>query len=281
MSCQLPAAGRAEMARVASLRGGPPLGLAPEGTRPIAVGVDVAGGEDGSGSVFSWGMAAWCWSPGDVAGRRLAAVQLDETNAATAREIAAGFGVKEPTLWRWRAAYRREGVTGLVPRRKGPKGPTKLTEDTVAEITRLRQEGLSLRVIGEGVGVSHDSVLRALGSTPKPRTTEASAAHGADLVALARPAERSAEREAARRGMLEEAAPVICQGASLPFVGSLVILPALGATGLLSAARAVYGSGRQVAGTTRSAFYGLRSLVTVQVGAPGTPGQVPRYRCQG
>jgi len=249
------------MARVASLRKGPPLGFAPEGARPIAVGVDIAEGEDGSGSVFLWGMASWCWSPGDVAGRRLAAVQLDETNAATAREIAAGFGVKEPTLWRWRAAYRREGIAGLVPRQKGPKGPTKLTEDTLAEITRLRQEGLSLRVIGERVGVSHDSVLRALGSTPKSVTKDAPADHGGDLVALARPAERTAEREAARRGMLEEAAPVICEGASLPFVGSLVILPALASTGLLAAAQAVYGSGRQVAGVTRSAFYGLRSLV--------------------
>ena len=250
------------MARVASLRKGPPLGFAREGARPIAVGVDIVEGEDGSGSVFLWGMASWCWSPGDVAGRRLAAVQLDETNAATAREIAAGFGVKEPTLWRWRDSYRREGVAGLVPRQKGPKGPTKLTEDTLAEITRLRREGLSLRVIGERVGVSHDSVLRALGSTPKPVTKDAPADHGGGgLVALARPAERSAEREAARRGMLEEAAPVICEGASLPFVGSLVILPALAATGLLAAAQAVYGSGRQVAGVTRSAFYGLRSLV--------------------
>lgn len=249
------------MARVASLRKGPPLGFAPEGTRPIALGVDIAEGEDGSGSVFLWGMASWCWSPGDVAGRRLAAVQLDETDAATAREIAAGFGVKEPTLWRWRDAYRREGVAGLVPRPKGPKGPSKLTEDALAEMARLRAEGLSLRVIGERVGVSHDSVLRALGSTPKPATTDASAGHDGELVALARPAERRAEREAARRGMLAEAAPVVTQGASLPFVGSLVILPALAATGLVEAAHAVYGSGRRVAGVTRSSFYGLRALV--------------------
>jgi len=102
-----------------------------------------------------------------------------------------------------------------------------------------------LRAIGERVGVSHDSVRRALGSMPKAVTKDAS--EGGDLVALARPAERSAEREAARRGMLEEAAPVICQGASLPFVGSLVILPALAATGLLAATQAVYLSFRSSA----------------------------------
>jgi hypothetical protein len=61
--------------------------------------------------------------------------------------------------------------------------------------------------------------------------------------------------------MLGEAAPVICEGGSLPFVGSLVILPALVATGLLEAAASVYGLGRAVAGVKRAAFYGLRSLV--------------------
>ena len=126
-----------------------------------------------------------------------------------------------------------------MPHRKGPKGPTNLTEDTLAEIARLREEGLTLRVIGERVRVSHDSVRRALRSIPRPPSEPVSGRDDHDLVPLARPAERSAEREAARRGMLEEAAPVICQGASLPYVGSLVILPALGSTGRSAAAEAV------------------------------------------
>lgn len=46
---------------------------------------------------------------------------------------------------------------------------------------------------------------------------------------------------------------MICEGASLPLAGALVILPALAATGLMDTAAAVYS-------TARAAFYGLRSL---------------------
>lgn len=49
-------------------------------------------------------MASWCWSGDDLAARRLAAVQIVKTDAATARETAAGFEIDEPTLWRWRKA---------------------------------------------------------------------------------------------------------------------------------------------------------------------------------
>jgi len=244
------------MPKVATLRKGPPLGFAPPGARRIAVGVEVLDGEDGSGALFLWGMASWCWSGDDVAGRRLAAVQLVDTGAATAREVAAGFGVHEPTLWRWRDSYRRDGVAGLLPKPMGPKGPSKLTEEKVAEIMALRSEHLSLREIAKRVGVSHDSVLRALGPVTEQRSTP-----GSELVPLAPPAERTAEREAARRGVLAEAPPVITEGASLPLAGALVVLPALFATGLVELASSVYGTGRQVAGRARSSFYGLRSLV--------------------
>jgi len=248
------------MPNVGRLRKGPPLGFAPEGARSIAPGVDVLEPGDGSGAVFLWGLASWCWSAGDIAARRLAAVQLTETRAATARDVAAGFGVEEPTLWRWGDAYRRLGVAGLVPQKMGPKRPSKLTPAMVDEIARLRASGLSLRAIGARVGVSHDSVLRALGPA-KPATPGTGAEDASDLVPLALPVDRSTDREAARRGVLDEAAPVICEGSSLPLVGALVILPALAATGLVEAAGSVYGLGRRVAGLRRAAFYGLRSLV--------------------
>ena len=80
----------------------------------------------------------------------------------------------------------------------------------------------------------------------------------AGLEPLARPADRSADRQAARAGAITEAAPVICEGASLPLAGALIIVPALAATGLLDAAARIYATGR-------AAFYGLRSLVMAVV----------------
>lgn len=72
-------------------------------------------------------------------------------------------------------------------------------------------------------------------------------ATGGGLVPLARPEPRATEREAARGGALAGAEPVICEGASLPLAGALVVLPALAVTGLLEVAGDVYGR-------TRAAF---------------------------
>ena len=85
------------MPRVPTLRKGRPLGFAPDGSRSIAAGVEMVESSDGSGAVFLWGMAAWTWSANDVAGRRLAAVQLVATNSArpfhsrTRKAAACGF----------------------------------------------------------------------------------------------------------------------------------------------------------------------------------------------
>jgi hypothetical protein len=66
------------------------------------------------------------------------------------------------------------------------------------------------------------------------------------------------------------APPVITEGASLPFAGALLVLPALAATGLLEAFSEVYGA-------ARAAFYSLRALVltlvfTALIGEPRAEG---------
>ena len=244
------------MAAVATLRKGSPLPMAPGGAEEVAPGVWLCEGGEG-GSVFVWGMAVSVWDTTDVVGRRLAAVQLVETRSAGHAEVAAGFGVSGVTLWRWRQRWEAAGVAGLAPQAKGPKRASKLTVAKVAEIRARRAEGLSLRAIATAVGVSHDTVRRAVG----PRSGGTGSSEGAEtggeagaLVPLARPEPRTGEREAARCGALAGAAPVICEGASLPLAGALVILPALAATGLLDVAGDVYGR-------ARAAFYGLGSLL--------------------
>ena len=228
-----------------------PLPAAPAGSMPVSTGVDVCESDEG-GVVFLWGMAAWCWAAGDVAARRLAAVQLVETGAAPPGEVAAALGTDDVTLWRWRRDYAAGGVAALAPERPGPRGPSRLTDDKVAEIRRLRAEGLSRAAIVERVGVGAGSVSRALAGAQE--ATPPSPPPSSSLEPLARPPRRDEERQAARRGELAEAEPRITRGASLPLAGALVVLPALAATGLLACATEVYGH-------ARAAFYGLRSLV--------------------
>ncbi|MGH7360641.1 MAG: putative transposase, partial [Candidatus Methylomirabilales bacterium] len=81
---------------------------------------------------------------------------------------------------------------------------------------------------------------------------------GEGLVPLARPEPREEERQAARRGELFGAVPVVTEGASLPLAGAWLILPALAATGLVEVAGGVYGK-------VRASFYGLRSLILAVV----------------
>jgi transposase len=232
---------------------------------------------DEGGAVFVWGMAVSCWDAGDIVGRRLAAVQLVTTGAATQVEVAGGFGAGEATVQRWVAAWRRDGIGGLVPERKGPRGPSKLTEERVAGIQALRAGGVSMDTIAEATGLSRNSVSRALAGAGVGTTAVAElplsggdAEAAEPLAPLARPAPREEERQAARRGELAEAPPVICEGASLPLAGALLVLPALAATGLLACTEEVYGK-------AKAAFYGLRSLVlavvfAVLVGEPRAEG---------
>jgi len=244
----------------------PPLPLAPAGSLRVADGVAFGEDVDGNGAVWLWGMASWSWVAGDTAARRLAAVQLVNTRAARQRQVANAFGVNENSLVRWRTSYASAGVEGLVARQKGPNGPSKLTGAKRSEITSLRTTGMSMRSIAAIAGVSLNSVGRALRDqqtttdqvVPVTRAEEARVEEASTLEPLARPVDRTKERQAARAGLISEAPPIICQGSSLPLAGALVILPALAATGLLEAATSLYATGR-------AAFYGLRSLILAVV----------------
>jgi len=235
------------------VRHGRPLPLEPVGAVEISPAASLLETDDGGG-VFIWGMASWCWEPGDIVGRRLAAVQLVETKAATPTEVAAAFDVDFDTVRRWRRDWAADGVAGLMPKKRGAKGPSKLTEEKRDEIRGLRASGMGLRAIGRQVDLDPSTVRRALVDSPASVAPEPAG----PLELLARPALRTGERELARVGLLSGAEPVICEGASLPLAGALLVLPALAATGLVDAFGAVYASGR-------AAFYSVRSLVLALV----------------
>ena len=182
------------MPKVPEFAKGQPIGLVSVGSVLIARGVHLFEDEDGSGSIFIYGMASWFWYRNDVVGRRLAAVQLDILGSATSREIAFGFDVSEPTLWRWRDSYLSKGIDGLSPKSKGPKGPTKLTDEVIDKIVLLRGERLSLRDIAKEVNISHDSVHRALQASEKTGGPTSTKPQSKDLVPLARPVKRTDER---------------------------------------------------------------------------------------
>ncbi len=251
-----------------NVRSGRPLPLVPAGSVMIGAAVALVENDDG-GLVLIWGMAASCWASGDVAGRRLAAVSLVVTGSAHHYEVAGGFGVNSDTLRGWRRSWERHGIDGLQPRARGPKGPSKLTLELAARCCSLRAEGRSLLEVASLVGVSTDTVRRALAAeaaraelanagTAAPEDEPELGRTGSALVPLARPEPRDVERALAHAGLLAGATPVITQGGSLPLAGALLVLPALAVTGLVEVAKVVYGA-------PKAAFYGVRSLLLTLV----------------
>ena len=237
----------------------PPLPAAPV-AGAVSIGEAVALVEDvDGGRVFLRGELVYAWSAGDVALRRLAAVRLVAIKAARVADVAAAFEIDAGTLWRWGQQLSATGVAGLVPDKRGTKGTSRLTDDMAADIRGRRRGGASLRAIAAAVGVSTNTVRRALPApAPAPEqtilTAEPQSGPEADLPVLPAPADRDAERVAARWGQLTHADPVFATAARVPLAGLLLAIPALEATGLLSCATTVFGQ-------LRNGFYGLDTML--------------------
>src|SRR5690348_14599255 len=251
-----------------------PLPLLPAGAAEIAPGVGLVAGDDGGGLVVVHGLATFAWDAGDEAGRRLAAVQLVRLRAASQARAAAAFGVDPVTVWRWDQALAAGGVAGLVPARRGPKRASKLTPELAARIRELDAAGATLAEIAAATGVSTFSVRNALGRVAARGLPAAAGAAedsagldagggeegpGAAVPVLPDPVPRDGERALARWGLLGEGAvPVFTAGARYPLAGLLLALPALEDTGLLDAAKAVYGQ-------LRDGFYGMGATLLTLV----------------
>src|SRR6266851_2132492 len=251
-----------------------PLPWLPAGAAEVAPGVGLVALPEGGGAVQLHGMMTFCWEAGDEAGRRLAAVQLTEIGAATQKQVAAAFGAGPVTVWRWADAYWRDGLAGLLPARRGPKGPSKLTPELTEKIKTLAAAGKSQAAVAKECGVSAFAVRTALGRVPARPAAAAPAredtagreAGGQEpawtqdaLPVLPDPVPRDGERALARFGLLGEgAAPVFVPGAKYPLAGLLLALPALAGTGLLQTARGVYGR-------LKNGFYGLEMLLVTLV----------------
>jgi transposase-like protein len=215
----------------------PVLPMLPAQARSIGASAGLLEGPDG-GVVFVFGLATFGYAASDETGRRLAAVQLVASKIATSLEVSSAFGVSGVTLWKWRRDYTCAGVAGLMRARTGPKGPIKLTQALAARIVELDATGLTLLQIAAQAGVSTATVRVALGRVgpvaeptlePKPGSEVVGDAIVAspdqddemdedhtDLVVLAAPVPRIAERVAARFGDLREAPGYPSQGCCWP-----------------------------------------------------------------
>jgi transposase len=102
--------------------------------------------------------------------------QVDVEGAPVAR-TADVFGVSRPTFYQTQAAFKRRGIAGLVPRKRGPHGAHKLDDPVMTFVATLRTEdptlsvrALLLRIRDRfGLDVHPRSLERALRRTEKKR----------------------------------------------------------------------------------------------------------------
>ena len=53
---------------------------------------------------------------------------------------AASFGFSRPAFYDAKAAFEEKGLAGLIPKKRGPHGPHKLTEEVMAFVEETRRE---------------------------------------------------------------------------------------------------------------------------------------------
>lgn len=103
---------------------------------------------------------------GDITTRRHVMVQLAEAGRFPGVAIAEQFGVTPVYVSLLRGRFRAHGATALTARRRGPKGPMKVTPRLVARVRALRAAGDSYRTIADRLkattGISHQTVRRIL-----------------------------------------------------------------------------------------------------------------------
>ena len=80
------------------------------------------------------------FDPRDLVQVKYEMLRLVHSEEVSKADAAALFGVSRPTYYQTEAAYARDGLAGLLPRRRGPKGAHKLDSQILAFIEAFLSE---------------------------------------------------------------------------------------------------------------------------------------------
>jgi len=227
-----------------------------------------------------------------------ALVSLYESGYADQNDLGRSFGYSTRTLRRLQQRLHSGGLNALVrPEGRPADGSIPKPTSRDRTILRLKAQGISNRGIAGRLGLDEKmirKILLRLGWQPAPEATfpllpqadapaqpvtiSDSTADRSSLPAApplppqreepglkpaaqsfdANPLDRSMDRLWAALGLLDDALPLFAPAQNLPRAGVLLAVPALLASGLLSAAEKIYGS-------LRPSFYGLRTTLVAYV----------------
>ena len=205
-------------------------------------------------------------SENDQYGLRLAQGVLCSAQAVKPAQLARALGVNRSTVCRNKVAYEQGGAQALLIDKSSHRSGYKLDEAKRRSAQRMLERGVSVKRIGETVGVTEGCLRYAINKGTLKRKegvkNEENKGHksasqrgfedGQSSAGIG--VKREAERVLASLGRLDQAPPVFSANESVRYAGILMALPVLAQVGLLEAAQKVYGS-------LRHGFYGLQATL--------------------
>jgi transposase len=114
-----------------------------------------------------WFLSGEFFDARDLVQTKYEMLRHTRVDGASKAEAATLFGVSRPTYYQAEAAFAQNGLAGLMPKVRGPKGAHKLTAKVMAFIEARRQQGgpLHARALAR-------EIASALGVSVHPRSIE-------------------------------------------------------------------------------------------------------------
>ena len=107
------------------------------------------------------------FDPRDLVQVKYEMVRRVEVDSHTVSSAAANFGFSRPSFYQAQAAVARDGLAGLVPRKRGPRGGHKLTEEVLVFIEQARTSNADMSPARLA-----ESVRKHFGLSIHPRSVE-------------------------------------------------------------------------------------------------------------
>jgi transposase len=119
------------------------------------------------------------FDPKDLLQVRYEMLRRHSVEGVSIVEVAANFGVSRPTIYQAQKAFQQAGLSGLLPKHRGPKEGHKLSSEVIEYVRTLRTAEPELTTVAcvqaiqgkFGITVHRRSLERALASKKKPRNT--------------------------------------------------------------------------------------------------------------
>ena len=114
-----------------------------------------------------WFYSSGFFDPDDLVQVKYEMLRHAHQDGVNKAQAAALFGMSRPTYYQAEAAFERDGLSGLLPRARGPKSAHKLTDEVIRLIEQQQRAGAPLQARSLAA-----LVQSALGVSVHPRSIE-------------------------------------------------------------------------------------------------------------